>query len=294
MKGFLVGHFTDKINKTGVTAILAKGGAVGGVDVRGSAPGTRETDLLRGCKSVEKIHAVVLSGGSAFGLEACDGVMQYLSEEGIGYPAGNYRVPIVCGAVLFDLEYGKFSFPNKQAGYAACRAASERVETGSVGAGTGATVGKILGMEHASKGGVGYAEMQLENGVYVGCVTAVNAMGEVYDLFHDGKTVAGARTSAGFADTCQIMLNSETSAPTGTNTTIGCILTNAVLTREQANKLAESAQDGLTLSIRPVHTMYDGDTMFALATCEKQANFHQLLAAAAEVTRQSVLKAVEK
>lgn len=292
MSKFLVGNYTDKINRTGVTVVLAPEGAVGGVAVMGGAPGTRETDLLKGCNAVDKVNAVVLSGGSAFGLEASCGVMDFLAERSIGFRAGNHVVPIVCSAVLFDLDYGTAVAPDKRAGYLACQNAAETFETGSVGAGTGATVGKIAGMEHCQKGGLGTAEIRLGE-AYVRCVVAVNALGDVIDVTRGGEIVAGARTGEDFLNTSKVLLKGNVPNLAGQNTTIACVCTNAILTREQANKLAAVAHDGYALAISPVHTMLDGDTVFCLASGEVAAEFHALTAATVEAVRRAILNAVE-
>lgn len=292
IKGFKVGHFTQKEKGYGATVILTDEGCVGGVDVRGSAPGTRETDLLRGCKAVERINAVCLSGGSAFGLEACDGVMRFLSEKAKGFFTGTYYVPIVCGAVIYDLDYKSFGFTSREEGYSACQNACENPEWGNVGAGTGATVGKIFGMENCSKGGIGYSELTFGN-LQIGAIVCTNAFGDVFDLYDNAKIIAGAKKDGKFVNTSKFILqNSVTSAEKGKNTTIGCLLTNAKITREQANKLASLSQNGLALAISPVHTMLDGDTMFALSSGEIECDFNILCNAAPEVVRQAVIKAV--
>lgn len=293
--GFKMGHFTNEQSGTGATVIVSDGGAVGGVDVRGCAPGTRETDLLKGCKAVEWVNAVCLSGGSAFGLEACDGVMQCLAEQKQGFFTGTHFVPIVCGAVIYDLDYKKFSYPSKQDGYIACKnATADELATGSVGAGTGATVGKLFGMENCCKGGVGYYEIKIGD-VQVGAITVTNSFGDIIDINDNGKVVAGAKLNGEFVNTADFILkNACNNLPKGTNTTIGCVLTNAKITREQANKLAELAQNGLALSISPVHTMLDGDTMFALSSGKVDADFNVLSVAVTEVVRKSVLSAVKK
>ena len=294
IKGFKVGHFSNEQLGTGTTVVLCEDGAVGGVDVRGSAPGTRETDLLKGCKAVQKINAVCLSGGSAFGLESCDGVMQYLFEKQKGHFTGTHYVPIVCGAVVYDLDYKQFGYPTKQDGYIACQNAKEQVETGSVGGGTGATVGKILGMDNCDKGGVGYFEMTLGD-VQVGAIVITNALGDVIDIQKDCQVVAGAKKDGKYINTSKFILqNAVCGLQSGKNTTIGCVITNAKITREQTNKLAELAQNGLALSISPVHTMMDGDTMFVMANGQAQCDFNLLSVAVTEVVRKAILSAVKK
>lgn len=290
LKKFLIGHAENKEKSTGVTVVLAPDGAVGGVSVRGAAPGTRETDLLRPMNSVQEANAIVLSGGSAFGLEASCGVMDYLREKGIGYQAGNHRVPIVAGAVLFDLDYKEFAFPDKQLGYQACEAAlSDNPQQGNVGAGVGATIGKVLGPDFASKGGLGLSTLQLSNGVEITAVIAVNAFGDVYN--EKNEWLAGVRHPEN-QTAKELLLHSTPYDMSGQNTTIGCILTNAILTKEQANKLADIAHDGLALSINPVHTAFDGDTLFALASGEKECNFLSLSTACVEVVRKAVVQSI--
>ena len=292
MEKFLIGHGSDNSKGTGVTVILAPGGAVGGVSVRGAAPGTRETDLLKPMNTVREAHAVVLCGGSAFGLEACCGVMDYLYEKRIGFLAGSHIVPIVAGAVLFDLNYQEFAYPNKQMGYLAAKEATAyNFMQGNVGAGTGATVGKILGPELAAKGGLGIATMKLQDDVRITAIMAVNAVGDVYN--EENEMIAGLKHPDG-KTTMDLLLEGATSDLEGQNTTIGCILTNATLTKEQTNKLADIAHDGLALAIKPVHTIFDGDTIFALASGEREGNFPSLLAACVEVTRSAIVNAVKR
>ncbi|MDR3262708.1 MAG: P1 family peptidase [Clostridiales bacterium] len=290
---FLIGHSADAGKGTGVTVILAKDGATGGVSVRGAAPGTRETDLLKSENTVEKINAVVLSGGSAFGLDSCSGVMEYLRENGFGFTAGRYKVPIVCGAVLYDLEYKDFAYPDKNAGYLAAKNASaDNFIKGSVGAGTGATVGKILGAASAAKGGLGLYTAKVGD-IEVTAVVAVNAMGDIYNL--KGEIIAGAKAGGQYIDTVKMMTEGafDSESLSGKNTTIGCILTDAVLTKAQANKLADIAHDAYALTIRPVHTVFDGDTVFVMASGEKQGEFAQICAAAVECMARAVLSAFE-
>ncbi|NLN41846.1 MAG: P1 family peptidase, partial [Clostridiales bacterium] len=263
VSGIEVGHAQNAEAGTGCTVVICRQGAVAGVDVRGSAPGTRETDLMRPGNLVDRVHAIVLSGESAFGLAAADGVMHYLEKEGVGFDTGVARVPIVGGAVLFDLAYKDSEVrPSAAMGYEAClKATDEMVEQGSVGAGTGATVGKVLGMESAMKSGIGTASIRLPGGIVVGAIVAVNAFGDVVD-FNNGNITAGARDpkTGNFINTCDYLMsaNKHETSFSG-NTTIGVIATNAKLTKEQANKLATISHDGLALAIRPVHTMVDGD-----------------------------------
>ncbi len=283
IEGILVGHWTNEEAKTGCTAILCPKGAVAGVDVRGAAPGTRETDLLRGCNLVDLIHAVMLSGGSAYGLDAASGAMQYLEERKIGLDVGVGVVPIVPAAVLFDLAVGSPSVrPGKEEGYIACATASNQAAlSGKVGAGTGATVGKSFGMEFSVSGGIGSSCIELPGGILVCALAVVNAVGDIYE-HHTGRLLAAAKKD-GVMIPCMEHLGEIAQILAGTNTTLGVIATNAALTREEANKMAAIAHDGLALSIRPVHTMMDGDTIFALSTGEhRQFSFQGMLAAAAE------------
>lgn len=290
-----VGHATDEQNRTGCTVILCSDGAVGGVAVRGAAPGTRETDLLQPGNLVDHVHAVLLTGGSAFGLAAADGVMRWCYERGIGLPTGVANVPIVPAAVLFDLQVGNVAWPDADMGYAACKdAQTGLIRWGRVGAGTGATVGKILGQEHASAGGIGMAQIKVGSGVTVAAIVAVNALGHVVDPALN-RIVAGPRLPDGtFADSVEIMLQGPPlSAAAGQNTTIGCVITNAALDKGGCCRVASMAHDGLARTIRPVHTQYDGDTLFALATGTAEAGDVTLIGvAAAEVVAQAVLAAV--
>lgn len=274
--GVMVGHDTDEVGVTGCTVILCPDeGAVGGVAVRGGAPGTLETDLLRPEQTVERVHAVLLTGGSAFGLDAAGGVMRYLEERGVGFPIGGFAVPIVPGAVLFDLLIGDGrARPDAAAGERACRSASVTAPAeGSVGAGTGATVGKLYGLTRATKGGIGSASVRLRDGTTVGALVAVNAVGDVVDPT-SGSVLAGARRpdGVGFAgmeaydDLGAATLSDGAGGPLrGANTTIGVVATDAPLDKAGATRLAGVAHDGLALAVRPAHTPYDGDTMFALS-----------------------------
>lgn len=294
--GIKIGHAHDEY--TGVTCILADK-AVGGVSVRGGAPGTRETDMLRADKSQGFVDAVVLSGGSAFGLEAACGVSEYLRERGVGFSVGDKVVPLVAQAILYDLNtHNEYHYPDKSMGYkAALAACADGVAFGSVGAGRGATVGKILGLQAASKGGIGGATVFF-NDVFVSAVIAVNALGDVYE-HKTGKIIAGARTPDGnFLNTAECLTNgviaAQMSARAGMNTTIGCVFTNARLDKAQTNKLAAVAHDGLAMSIRPVHTDADGDTIFALSKGDGIADMNILMALAAEVTALATENAVRQ
>ena len=296
--GLSVGHCTDTRRPTGCTVILTPEGAVAGVDVRGAAPGTRETELLSPLNAVEHVHALLLSGGSAFGLDAAGGVMRWLDERGFGVQVGPARVPIVPAAILFDLWIGDASIrPDAASGYAACEAASRApVAEGNVGAGTGAAVGKLFGIDRAMRGGIGSASVTV-GGITVGALVAVNAIGDVIDPA-TGRVVAGARTADGTAlfGTMQALLRGEVPASLqpGVATTIGVVATDAVLTKAQANKMAQMAHDGLARSINPVHTMTDGDTLFALATgaSGRSASLTLIGALGAEVMATAVLRAV--
>lgn len=302
VSGLEVGHYTDLGNATGCTAILCRAGASGGVDVRGGSPGTRETDLLQPMRRVDRVHAVVLSGGSAYGLDAASGVMRYLEEEDIGVRVGRALVPIVTSAILFDLNLVTDKIrPGPDDGYAAARAAGEDpVVEGTVGAGTGATVGKILGPERAVKGGIGSAALTIPDGNTVSALVAVNAVGDVVD-HRTGLLLAGPRriNQPGMESSVQALLREDDGAadasPSLSNTTIGVIATDATLTKEEANWLARISHDGLALAIRPCHTTRDGDTLFALATNHRHpsADLTVLGAAAVEVTAQAVIRAVE-
>lgn len=267
--GIKVGHYTNREAATGCTVIMCERGATAGVDVRGSAPGTRETALLNPVCMIEKAHAVLLTGGSAFGLNAAAGVMSYLEEQGIGFDVGVARVPIVPAAVLFDLAIGRADIrPDAEAGYSACAAASSGpVAEGTIGAGTGATVGKLFGPPLATKCGLGTASQRIGQDLVVAAIVAVNALGDVVDPATN-TVVAGIRNpQGGFMRTLdQLQAIWGHSVFAGSNTTIGVVATNAYLTKSQANKMAQMAHDGFALAIRPVHTMFDGDTIFALAT----------------------------
>lgn len=298
--GIRVGHFTDPRRPTGCTVVLAEGGAVGGVDVRGAAPGTRETDLLSPLNLVEHAHAVVLAGGSAFGLACAEGVVRWLEAHGVGHPVGELRVPIVPAAILYDLGVGDPRIrPDADAGWAACEAADAAAPAeGSVGAGAGATVGKLCGPSRAMKGGIGSAALRV-GGVTVGAIVAVNAVGDVVDPT-TGRIEAGLRSPDGsrIVGTTATLLRGDApdALQAGMATTIGCVATDARLTKAQACKLAQMAHDGLARSIDPVHTMFDGDTLFALATGRsgRAGNLSALGAIAAAVVAAAVLRAVRE
>ena len=300
--GIRVGQQQNEKARTGVTVVLApKEGAVGGVSVRGAAPGTRETDVLRPGNLVDYAHAVVLSGGSAFGLASADGVMRLLAQQGVGIDMGIARVPIVPAAVLYDLSIGDSGiYPDAAMGRAAATAAAKGVVQGRVGAGCGATVGKLIATALPQPGGIGSASLTLPEGITVGAIVAVNAMGDVYDpttgeclasaLMPDGTPVRAEGLLYGFGPAPQQM---RIPAP-GSNTTIGVIAVDCKLDKAQANRLADVAHDGLARTIRLVHTQMDGDTLFALATqrVDKEINFVKLCYAAAEVTARAVANAI--
>jgi len=305
--GIRVGHAHDAEALTGCTVILCEDGAVGGIDQRGGAPGTRETDALHPMHLVERVHAVTLAGGSAFGLDAASGVVRYLEEHGVGMDVGVARVPIVSAAVLFDLGCGRADVrPDAAMGYQACmNASSEAPAEGNAGAGMGSTVGKALGMPWAVKSGIGSASMEIADGVIVAAIVAVNAYGDVIDP-DNGRIVAGARSydqdgvqighGKVFADAMWVLQRKASSetirfGPRG-NTVIGAVATNAALNKEQVNKMAQMAQDGLARTIRPAHTMVDGDTIFSLSLGNKQMDINILGAFAAEVFARAVLRGV--
>ena len=298
VRGLRVGHPTDARRPTGCTVVLTPDGAVAGVDVRGAAPGTRETELLAPLNAVEKVHAVLLAGGSAFGLDAAGGVMRWLDERGFGVEVGPARVPIVPAAILFDLWIGDTSIrPDAASGHAACEAASDApVAQGNVGAGAGCSVGKLFGIARAMRGGLGSASVTVD-GITVGALVAVNAIGDVVDPA-SGRVIAGARTADGHAlfGTMQALLRGELPAPlqVGAATTLGIVATDAVLTKVQANKIAQMAHDGFARAINPVHTSTDGDTIFALGTgaSGRSANLTLLGALAAEVNATAIVRAV--
>ncbi len=300
--GLLVGQADDAEALTGCTVVVCPAGAVGGVDQRGGAPGTRELDLLRPMHLVQQVHAVMLAGGSAFGLDAATGVMRWLEEQGIGLDVGVARVPIVPAAILFDLGIGRADVrPDAAMGYRACQAArAERPREGNAGAGMGCTVGKLLGPKQGMKGGLGTASLDLGDGLVVGAIVAVNALGDVVDPTN-GQIVAGARLAGSeppqFADSVAVLRARAgqpglgTAVP-ATNTVIGVVATNARLTKEEANKMAQMAHDGLARTIRPAHTLFDGDTIFALALGDRPADVNAMGALAAEVLAQAILNGV--
>ncbi len=297
--GIKVGHYTLSERPTGCTVVVIEDGAVGGGDVRGAAPGTRETDLLDPVNSIQRVHAVVLSGGSAFGLAAADGVMRYLEERGIGFDVGVARVPIVPGAILFDLGVGGRPDvrPTAACGYRAAEAANVGpVIEGNVGAGAGATVGKLLGAGRAMKAGVGSAARELASGLIVAALVVVNAVGDVIDP-NTGDVVAGARTAdgRGLADVREALRRGLVGRRSdGQNTTLAVVATNARLDKAQVNKIAQMAHDGFARAIYPVHTPSDGDAIFSLATGEYEGPAGVLLIGAlvADVVAEAIVRAV--
>ncbi len=297
VQGVKVGHFTDTRRPTGCTVLLFEKGASAGVDVRGAAPGTRETDLLNPVNMVQKVQAILLSGGSAFGLDAASGVVRYLEEHRLGFTVGDIVVPIVPAAILYDLGVGDAKIrPNAESGYKACQAAtSGKIAEGNVGAGAGATIGKIFGMKSAMKSGIGTASVRVGNtGIVVGAIVAVNAVGDVVNP-QTGKIIAGARKpdDSGFMDS-MARIRQGYRVETGSNTTVGVVATNVDLDKTQMTKVAQMAQDGLARTIYPVHTLSDGDTIFAAATgaISVRADHGAIGALAADVMAQAVLRAV--
>lgn len=296
--GIRVGHYTDADSATGCTVVLCEEGVIAGVDVRGSAPGTRETDSLRMASLVGRVHAVLLSGGSAFGLDAAGGVMRYLEERGYGFDVGVARVPIVPAAILFDLRIGSAKVrPGPEEGYKACLAASDGpVAEGSVGAGTGATVGKIMGPERMTKSGLGTASEKVGD-VTIGAVFAVNAFGDVVDP-QTGKVMAGPRDieKGGFLSTVDVMKGMrQARSAVPASTVIGVVATDASLGKEQVIKVAQMAHNGLARAIRPAHTMYDGDAIFALAMGRTgQEDVSLIGSMAAEVVATAIVRAVRE
>ncbi len=268
--GIAVGHYTDVHRATGCTVILCEGGAVAGVDVRGASPGTRETDLLHPTATVPRVQGVLLSGGSAFGLMAAEGVVRYLRENGVGHDARGITVPIVPAAILFDLHMSQEAVPGPDDAYQACTVATgERPGEGTVGAGTGATAAKLLGRAGFVKAGIGTAGLVLGDGTTVGAIVANNAVGGVSDA-RSGCLIAGPRAADGsMSDATETILAPDWKPPpmpAGTNTTIGVVATDAALSKAQASRVASAAHDGLAMAVRPAHTVHDGDAFFALAT----------------------------
>lgn len=295
--GIRVGHWTDAEARTGCTVVLLPDdGAVAGVDVRGPAPGTRETDLLRPGRLVERVHAICLCGGSAFGLGAADGVMRFLRERAIGLPVGPARVPLVPAAVLFDLGTGSVAWPGPDEGYAACLAATAGPPAeGRVGAGTGATVGKLLGPDRASPGGVGTASVRLPSGAVVAALAVANAVGDVHG--HDGRPLAGALGTDGQPlEAWRTVLETgrPQPPPAGASTTIAVVATDARLDKAGCRRLAEAGQDGIALAVRPAHTLFDGDAVFAVSAGAAEADPVSLGIAATEAMWRAIERAVTR
>lgn len=295
VKGIKVGQVQQMEGLTGCSVIICEEGAVCGVDVRGSAPGTRETDLLDPINMIQKVHAVVLSGGSAFGLEATCGVSKYLEENGIGFDVGVAKVPIVTGAVLFDLGVGDPKCrPDIDMGYEACKIASyTKLEQGNFGAGCGSTVGKIKGGDYCTKGGIGSYSIKLENGLVVAALIAVNAFGDVYE---EGKVIAGVLNDNkdGFLNTYDLMKQGVNKGGFNIdNTTIGVVATNAKLDKAQCKKVSQMAHNGFAKTIFPIHTPHDGDTIFTLATGEIETDITLLGSLATEVVEKSIINAIK-
>ena len=298
--GITAGHFTNLMDGTGCTVVIAEEGAIGGVDVRGGSPGTRETDLLRPLHRVEHVHAISLSGGSAFGLEAASGIMRHLAEKGVGLHVAGAIIPIVASAILFDLGMlNPSAFPSVEDGRAACMGASlDPLPQGTVGAGTGATVGKVLGIDRAVKSGIGSSCIQLPSGPKVAALVAVNAIGGIVD-YQNATILAGPRNpdTQDYHDSVNLLLDERLSelTPPLSNTTIGIVATDAKLTKDESNFIAQVSHDGLAMTIRPCHTIRDGDTMFTMATClqPKATDLTTLCAAAVEATAQAVINAVK-
>ena len=289
--GIEVGHAQNKKALTGCTVILCRKGAVAGVDVRGGAPGTRETDLLNPGNLVQQVHAVMLAGGSAFGLDAVSGVMRYLEENQIGFQTREAFVPIVPSAILYDLDLGDSKIrPDAKMGYQACLNASKNESSeGIVGAGTGASVGKMLGKSQAMKSGIGSASIQLGKGIVVGAVVAVNALGDVYDP-RTGEFVAGLRNEK---KTIELLGSLTFKRAPKRNTVIGVVAVNADFSKAEMTRVAQMAHDGLARAVRPAHTQFDGDTIFALATGGKKADLSLVGAFAAEMFAEAIVRAVK-
>jgi L-aminopeptidase/D-esterase-like protein len=296
LPGVRIGHASDRRGLTGCTVVLAEGGAVCGADVRGSASSTRDLAPCQPGHVAHRVHAIFLTGGSAFGMDATAGVMRFLESKGIGFPTGAARVPIVPAAVIYDLGIGSArARPDRKMALQACRNASHTVAEGSVGAGTGATVGKLFGAARSTKGGIGFREIALAGNVAVQALVVVNAFGDVIDP-STGRIVAGARVgprSGESANSLRKMIEGEVRRSFGaTNTTLAVVMTDAALDRVQAVKVAQMAHDGMARAISPAHTMFDGDLVFALSVGKKRGDINTLGAAAAEATAQAIVRAV--
>jgi L-aminopeptidase/D-esterase-like protein len=298
IEGIRVGHASDFESYTGCTVVLLDGGAVCGIDVRGSAAGTRQIDALGPTHVVEKIHGIVLSGGSSFGLDAAGGAMRYLEERNIGFDVVIARVPIVPTAVIFDLGFGdRRARPTAEMAYDACLKAGRPVEEGSVGAGVGATVGKLFGVTRATKGGVGTSSVVLPDGAIVGALVVVNAFGDILDIV-TGRIIAGARCaedSLVFADTVACLKAGQVRREFGMeNTTLAVVATNARFNKVEMTKVAQMAQRGLVKSIAPVHTTFDGDLCFALSTGQVEGDINRIGVLAEWVVAEAINRAVKK
>ncbi|NBJ69280.1 MULTISPECIES: P1 family peptidase [Clostridia] len=293
--GIKVGNVEDTEAMTGCSVIVLETGAVCGVDIRGAAPGTRETALLNPVNAVEQVHAITLSGGSAFGLAAADGVMDYLEEQGIGLDVGVAKVPIVPAAILFDLAVGDGNIrPDKEMGYQAAKQAKKGTFMfGNVGAGCGATVGKLTGIKHCMKGGLGSASMELENGIIIGALVAVNAVGDIR-CPDSGKILAGPidPNTQQIIDSITYMQKNQIQIPPGMNTTLGVVAANVSLTKAEATKISQIAHNALAKTIYPVHTMLDGDTMFTLATGNKRVSVDLIGSMAVKVVEEAIVQAI--
>jgi len=295
--GIKIGHSQDFEAATGCTVVICEEGATAGVDVRGGAPGTRETDLLNPVNLVQQIHAVMLAGGSAFGLDAASGAMQYLEEKGVGFDVSVTKVPIVCSAVLFDLTCGDYKVrPDKSMGYKACENATDlECKEGCIGAGTGATIGKITGPEFSMKSGLGTYCVQVGD-LMVGAIVAVNCLGDVYDS-ETSRIIGGVLNpdKKTIGSTEEIMMKQYSSKKNlfSGNTTIGVVVTNANLTKSEANKLASMAHNGYGRAMRPAHSMFDGDTIFTMATGKIETDFNVVGFLAATVMEKAVVRAVK-
>ncbi len=304
MEGFRIGHAQDSRAGTGCSVVIPEDGAVGGVDVRGGAPGTRETDLLKPGNLAEKINAVLLTGGSAFGLAAADGIVKYLEERGSGFAAGEFSVPLVPAAVLFDLNCGEGKVrPERKMGYQAClKAASDQQLNGNYGAGTGATVGKYAGQENAMKGGVGQFIYRLGE-VKIGALAAVNCLGDVYDP-ESGRLIAGARINKKGRDELlaegdgeafiRLAAAQEAGNFTSGNTVLAAVFTNARLSPAGASRMAGICQDAVARTVRPSHTMLDGDTIFVLARGPVEADLSLLAALGVEAATRAIIRAIKQ
>ncbi|MGP4072089.1 P1 family peptidase [Piscibacillus sp. B03] len=298
VSGIKVGHIEDQKALTGCTVILTEEGAVAGVDVRGAAPGTRETDLLNPVNMVNEVHAICLSGGSAFGLDTSSGVMKFLEEKGIGLDVGVAKVPIVPSAILFDLAVGDPNVrPNAEMGYEAAQKAARGIfRQGNVGAGCGATVGKIMGFEHCMKGGLGSSAITLENGLTVGAVVAVNSLGEIREP-KTGNVIASAihPETGELVDSEEFMMTQvESFGRVGQNTTIGVIAVNAKLSKSEATKVSQMAHNAIGRTIFPAHTMFDGDTIFTLANGDRQYSLDLIGSLATQALEKAIIRAVKR